>query len=753
MTHSIRALLPATLLLLACASSPPPRPTARLRGEAPEAAEDDRSPLKRAEALFASGDLAGTRAALEAHLEDEDEDAQALYLLARTLAAQGELRGARTRTAAVLALQPENALAWDLYAGLSEALGEHREALEAYAEVRRRSDSVSPLVGIARCSLYLGDPGGALTALEPVRARANHDPWVDYLAYQAYKRLERWGEAERAARVYLGEVAEAPQHAERSVEVRRWLASRHSPLDPDAERAMVDYVRSACRLRLPSEAPAEEAVLAAGPERLFAFDDRPVFVTLFVPASPKRFFGHGRGRNLAAALKGAVEALQDSEGYTPLAARDAAVRIDIGHDLERVELRWVEERLIANPEVVRGVHGLAVRADGREAYCLPGDALTEELADVRAMLGLATTRAGLGDAAWEASTQAVWRFETESLLSPAPGASPIRLRDSEPLPLPAPLPAELAAAGLRGGRWLSGMLGPDGAIARGYGPARDAFDAPGGDGSAQPLPAEPLVAAQAAHALAVWAVRLDAGHGRQTFLAGARHLLGPLLAERPEKIAAQAWLLRALEAVAALEPEAYAEQRRALATTLTQAPWPVEARGVAAAALAESSGLSDAARDRLDELLAGPITSPWEALASAAQADAQGPPQAALEWARSRLAELAPAEPASQRERAPTAPLDGGPRALDADELVAFARLARAAQRWDQPDARALRDAVRARVAELLALQLAGRHRWFLPHPDRALGAFRRALGELHLRPEDTAAALRAIAASADLLS
>src|SRR5690606_31056160 len=113
-----------------------------------------------------------------------------------------------------------------------------------------------------------------------------------YLAYQAYKRLERWDEAERAARVYLGEVAEAPQHAERSVEVRRWLGSRRSPLEPETERAMVDYVRSACRLRLPSEAPAEEAVLAAGPERLFAFDDRPVFVTLFVPASSKRFFGH-----------------------------------------------------------------------------------------------------------------------------------------------------------------------------------------------------------------------------------------------------------------------------------------------------------------------------------------------------------------------------------------------------------------------------------------------------------------------------
>src|SRR5690606_22087867 len=138
------------------------------------------------------------------------------------------------------------------------------------------------------------------------RSRANVDPWVEYLAYQAYKRLARWTEAEQAARVYLGATSEAPQHAERSGEVRGWPASRRSPLEHEAERIMIDYVRSACRLRLPSEAPAEEAVLAAGPERLFAFDDRPLFVTLFPPGKAQRFFGHGRGRSLAAALKGAV---------------------------------------------------------------------------------------------------------------------------------------------------------------------------------------------------------------------------------------------------------------------------------------------------------------------------------------------------------------------------------------------------------------------------------------------------------------
>jgi Tfp pilus assembly protein PilF len=432
---------------------------------APAPGGADRSkdtPIMRATRALESGDVASARRELEALLEDEPDDAQARYILARALSLQGELRAARVEVERSLRLDGQNPLAWSLLGSVCEQLGENARALQAYGEVHRLvPESLDPLHGMARTLLYLGKPDAALEAIAAARERPVKDPLTELLAFQALRRLGRSEDAEAVGRGFLLLLAtrsadEQAEQADGARDVRRWLEQRGEPLDPDARRCLIEAVRAACRLRLPGTDDPADAVLGGGPPRLFAYDERPVFVTLFPPEGAE-LRGRGRGKSLAAALKGAIQALQERPGWSPLAVKDAAIQIEVGHTLEPVALRQGPRGIETDPPIVRGRHGIALRIDRQEAYCLPSEPLTQALPDLAAALSFATTSAGLGPDAWQGATTA-YRFESDAWLSPGPGLTIVKVDQGEPEPLPQALPGELRDAVQAGARWLASQL-------------------------------------------------------------------------------------------------------------------------------------------------------------------------------------------------------------------------------------------------------------------------------------------------------
>jgi tetratricopeptide (TPR) repeat protein len=701
------ALLP--LLLTACAS----------QGQTPSG--EEQPPLKRAEAHLAANEYAEARADLLEHLSDEPDDSQARYVLARALSYLGELRAARAELERVVAEDPESPLPWDLLGAVHEQLGDHREALAAYDQVQRRSDSIAPLLSIARCQLYLGQPEAVLVTVEAARQRRDKEPWCDFFAYQALRRMGRPREAVDAARNYLELAKDKPEHEVYLQRVKSWLETQRASLEANVRDVIADYVRAACRLRMPGANAPEEAILASAPERLFAYDDRPVFLTLYPPGATQRFTGHGRGDSLAAALKGAVEALTENPDYAPIKVRRAALRIDVGQDLEPVELREGPRGLVADPPVQLGRHGLALRADGREVFSLPGDPMSEDRARLDDLLSFASQRAGLGPDAWRASTGAVFRFEAESFLSAAPGVSPASLAFSEPTPGPEATPRAIAEALRTGAAWLTSLLQPEGGLAGGYSPTRASLDASGD----QVLLASPETSLDAALVLA----RLHGRTQSPQWLAAKNHLLSRHLAgEAPLSERAGATLVRALLPAREDDPPGAAQRRAELLRACSGSAGASALR----ARLAGGEDAAAVAAARAGELGGGEEVALLLDLAFAGHEPARA---TALEWAS---AQLSAAPPASSGARARW--------------LESLARAARLARDQGHSDAARLRAAVRAQARSLLALQLGERHRYLCREPGQALGAFRSALGKVHVRPETTIAALAALVACEDLL-
>lgn len=744
--------LATALLALAACSAPPDAVPGDPPGSSIPASQEE-NPLAKATRALESGDVPAARRALEEVLASDPDDRQARYLLARALAAAEEYRGAKAQVRLALAEEPNDALALSLLAALHEQLGEHHQALAVYWRLRELvPDSLDPLRGVARCQLYTGDPQAALATLAGARERPASDPWLDWLEWQALRRLGRAQAAEVAARRFLEATAKATDLRSTAAEVRRWLAEQTQTLDARSRELMIDYVRAACRLRLPDAVGPEEALLQSVPERLLAYDDRPVFVTLLLPGKTTRLRGRGRGNSLLAALKGAVAALQERPGYTPLAVREAAVRVDVGQRLEPVTVRQGRHGLEAEPALSRGRHGLALRADGREIYCLPGDPFVYGLPDLRAMLEHAADEGGLAPDAWQSSSRAVFRFESECFLSPAPGAVPVSVVDGEPQPLPSALPQDLRAGLEAGARWLTGQLLVDGGVAASYRAARD-----------QPSPNEAAAADEALVGLAL--VRLHARGEDPVLLAAWRHVAervtARLLESGPDPLAAAA-LLRAMDEAARLRgsgEEVALARRDELAQALLRVEDPA-ARGEARLALlahAATTGeerWAEAARALPSPPGNDPLLRAREALQGASPlSDPQR--EALLAWAGEQLR---PADPATGGE----APLPERPRPDPAEDepsvvqrartLAALAAVARLARQAGDPAAADLRQAVQARAGELLALQLAERHRALLPAPSRALGAFRARQDDTTLSPAVSAECLLALDAALSVL-
>ncbi len=471
-----------------------PPPTAQAQAAARAHDDEDKDPLIRANKLYTQGDLEGAIKEVREELERNPDNARARYFFAVFLLEKGELRGAATELQRTLALNTKDVpsvIAWTRLGEIRERLGEHRSALEAYLkaieserliEAKLSTDqqkgaalgpreygvphgSPEPWRNVARIYLYLGELENALQAIDEARVRAPRDPFTESLAVRAYQRLNDDAKALECARRFLELAGDEPIFASRVRELRELVRGSAPMLGTTERKVLVDFVRNAIRPRLQSNASDEEFFSSNPNPRLLRADDRAVFVTLIPADGSARLRGRGRGKSLAAAIAGAVASIKDHPKYNPTVLRHSAVRIDIERgELEPVELSpaelvQVDEPVVlslqAKPEVEPGVHGVATRVDDREVYCLPGDAVTEDLPDVKAMLEFASRQAGLSEHAWEHASSRVLRFRTESFCSPTAGAAPVELVRGEPTPWPEAHPETLYDAATLGADWLA----------------------------------------------------------------------------------------------------------------------------------------------------------------------------------------------------------------------------------------------------------------------------------------------------------
>lgn len=472
----------------------PPPPSKAAEAAAKTQDEEDKDPLFRANRHYANGNLDEAIREVRDELHRNPENPRARYFYAVFLIDKGELRGAAIELQHTLALNPRDVpvvIAWTRLGEIRERLGEHQAALDAYIkaieaerdiEAKIAADrskggpvpneysgvphgSPEPWRNVARISLYLGDLDRAVQAIDQARTRAPRDPFTESLAVRAYQRLGDDVRALDCARRFLEIAGEEPVFAERVRELKDLVRGSAPPLGMTERKLLVDFVRNAVRPRLQSDVRDEEFFAQSPNPRLLRADDRAIFVTMMPADGSLRIRGRGRGKSLAAAIAGAVAAIKDHPKYNPTILRHSAVRIDVERgELEPVELSPAELvqpdepvalSLTAKPEVEPGVHGVALRVDNREIFCLPGDSITEDLPDVKAMLEYASRAAGLAEHAWENASARVLRFKTESFCSPSAGAAPVELVRGEPLPYPEAQPETLFDAAQAGAAWLA----------------------------------------------------------------------------------------------------------------------------------------------------------------------------------------------------------------------------------------------------------------------------------------------------------
>jgi tetratricopeptide (TPR) repeat protein len=465
----------------------PPPSVANKPANVKEVGEDENDPVVRANRLHQAGNLDAAIVEVKKGLELDPDDAFARYLYANFLEEKGELRGAAEQFRLTLTIKPKEKpkegdvapkphgqvfpfICWRRLGEVLERLGEMPAALDAYLkaidserEVQAKlaatekgskafashyglpTGSAEPWRDLARVYLYLGETDKALEAIGQARSRSPRDPFTERLAVKAFQRAGDQDHAVECARRFIDEAGEDPTFIEWTREMRELVRRAAPPLALGDRKILVDYVRTATRFHIPGANPEEDFFTQTSSERLVRSDDRAVFVSL-IPAKGPRLRGRGRGRSLAAAIRGAVETIASSPRFDPTALAGAAVRIDIEKgELEPIELSPVErhlpdepsyQTLQAKPPVEPGLHGIAVRVDERELFCLPGDAVTEDLRDVKAMLEFASREGGFAAHAWESSASRVFRFQTESFCSAAPGTAPLDLVRGEPFPFP-----------------------------------------------------------------------------------------------------------------------------------------------------------------------------------------------------------------------------------------------------------------------------------------------------------------------------
>ena len=759
-------------LLVACQGPPGGAgeiPSGSIRSAEDADAAEAIPPLTRAQNMYAGGDLAGARRAIEEVLAEDEDHAQALYLRARVLAGMGEYRGARSDLQKLLLIQPANVLALDLLASLEEQLGEHRAALERYRQVNLRLRaqsaeraaelaqqglpvppgvvSVAPLIAMARCHLVLGETDRSLALLQEARAANGSDAGVEYWRFVVLENLGEQRAAEDAGRNFLRIVSDKSGYLGERREIRRWLAKNSEGLPQEVRALMIQYVRTVCRLRLPGDSSdPENQLLRRAPARLVAFDERPVFVTLLPPGGGRRFCGFGRGRSLAAALKGAMDEIQEHPKWTPVSVRDAAVRIEIGRELVPARFSEQEGRLALDPPLERGHHGIALRAGEREVYLLPCDFPHEDLVGLEEALEFACKRSGVNERAWQ-DAEVVFRFEAEAFFSSRPGTQPQSLVAGELGPAPSVSLRTLERALDQGVRFLNRQL-------RVSSPqADDGEDAPLVREGSFPASYAPVTGAASKESASPRSVGLVASISlllatdeRARVLNGASQIVldRALGLSEPVDLTLlsppdQAALLDAVTCASQPLRERYQQAARLLADQLAGAP--PSARIVAGAALLRRANALRSAADRTQAL---------SLLGDLGNLDLSQPGALRLLVA---WVELGGDEGARARQRLEAWAQEritrrGGYTVRDLHGLASAARSA-----GRHPQAGEFRSAAQAAAEEVLALQIADRHAPFVRDINQATGGFRDDLTRMQLPLGHTAECLLALYEARALLA
>lgn len=484
----------AALVLAGCTSS------SGRKGEPPSLSEVEESAdtvserddkLKKAVSFIQGQEIARGLELLYELEKSFPTDQQIIYLLARTLQDEGSIRPAKQRLIRLLEINPDQALALQRLAEIHERLGEHPEAILAYQKLAGLvPKSADAMRRIAANYLIRGEPRKALPALEAARERnkesKREDPIVEYLTAKVYEELGEEKKAAKAIRAFLKLSEDKPEFARERAKYEAWLRRRAPELSRKDRQTLLRYARSTLSGVLIGDNAPEALAKTAG-ERLFSFDDSPVFVALVPPRGlGPRLVGRARDKSLIRGVSRALNQVLNMPFYNKDLARRAAIVISIqtgGMEPIEVKLRPQEEegwkRLETRPEVIPGVHGLAVDSGRDQPFVLPWEAAAEGLGSAFAMLEFACQRDRLERGAW--TRRPVYRFLTTAFAEIKPGAPVIDLRYGEPMPFPSPSADTLWESVLTAGDWAERSQQSSGAFGAEFDPQLGRFLTPAAD--------------------------------------------------------------------------------------------------------------------------------------------------------------------------------------------------------------------------------------------------------------------------------
>lgn len=390
-----------------------------------------------------------------------EEDQQVRYLLGRTLADLGRLRPARAELKRLIALNESHTLGLQRLGEIQQRLGENLDAIKHFERIAALvPDAIDPLRRVAANYLIRGEWDRALDALSRARERLKtakrKDPVVEYLAFKLHLEKGDRKLADKAARAFVRISRKDAVYEKETRELGEWLKNRNVALADDDRLILLAYARSVLG-RVVKEPNDPGSIAKKATERLAAFDDSSVFVTLIPPRGlGKMVSGRGKARNLMQSISAALSQILSNRSYNKRLAKRAALVISIQSGafqvIETEKRGAFSVRLKNQKAFIPGLHGLAFDAGERQPYILPFEAHMLEISEPEALLQEACKRLRMDKNAWQ--RYRIFAFETASFVQMAPGAPLVELAGGEPSPRPAPSQDSIMASLVRAGEYL-----------------------------------------------------------------------------------------------------------------------------------------------------------------------------------------------------------------------------------------------------------------------------------------------------------
>lgn len=303
--------------------------------------------LERGIALLSRGDVDGARAAFDAMLEQNPEDAWALANRGMAHLWRHDVEAAETDFERALTLDPSNYVAYQGRGVLLYERGEHRAAVEAFSTALRLNANPFARVGRARSYTELGDHA---RALEDYRALLNEAGMrVEIRAAIAESLLELGREDEARAEleaISVGDERGSPEW-ENAVMLRSQIAARIGWFDKaiedantlvEASSAPVPVLAHRCRILAAANRDLDRALRDCN-ESLSMDDD-------YAEGLISRGLVHLRRGDFAAAIRDYSAALGHRPGVAEAHFGRALAYAGAG-DRARAEADWAAARAIS----------------------------------------------------------------------------------------------------------------------------------------------------------------------------------------------------------------------------------------------------------------------------------------------------------------------------------------------------------------------------------------------------------------------